>query len=89
MDHRLLAQPVPRRDQAPAPPAAASPRRRPWFGTNLVWLEIAALVALIVFWPSPAVLIGGLMAIWGTACWVGYAAGANSVDARAVGVIRR
>ena len=77
MDHRLLAQAVPRPVRASAPPAADPSRRRGWFGTNLVWLEIVALVALIVVWPSPAVLVGGLMAIWGTACWLGYAAGAK------------
>lgn len=77
MDHRLLAQAVPRPVRAPAMPPTDPVRRRGWFGTNLVWLEIAALVALIVVWPSPAILVGGLMAIWGTACWLGYAAGAN------------
>lgn len=77
MDRRLFAQAVPRRDRTPLAPVAGPVRGRRRFGTNLVWLEIAALVVLIVLWPSPAVLVGGLMAIWGTACWLGYVAGAD------------
>ena len=48
------------------------PRGEARFGTNLVWIEIVALVALIAYMPSPALLIGGLMLVWGTACWIGH-----------------
>ena len=41
------------------------------FGTNLVWLEITALAFLIALLPSPALLLGGIILIWGTACGIG------------------
>ena len=66
-------------------PASQPAQGEARFGTNLVWIEIAALAALIAFMPSPALLIGGLMIVWGTACWIGhYTSGENpGTDANA------